>query len=172
MPIVRDLARPNSIVDVSNPRYRAFDVIAAGGVGVPITGTVAETVAASIIIPGRSMGKNGILRVTSRWSYPNSANGKTFRIRFGGLTGTRFLDVTATTTVAFQDQRMIANRNNEALQIGNSMGIGGGFGSTTSSLATSAVDTTQDAELVITGELASAAETMTLEAYIVELLRQ
>lgn len=171
MATVADKSRPSKI-DTSYPRYREFRVIKASGTAVPITGTTDETVAASIIIPARAMGPNGILRVTSRWSYPNSANSKTFRIRFGGIGGTRFLDVSATTTVAYQDQRMIANRGVENSQIGNSMGLGGGFSSSTSSLATSSVDTRQESELVITGQLASAAETLILEAYIVELLRQ
>ena len=117
------------------------------------------------------MGPNGILRVTTLWSYTNSANNKTLRVRLGGLSGTAFQANVVTASNIGVMQRTIQNRNSQASQIGFNAANAASYttvGSGTS-VATGSVDTSADQSIVITGQLASAGETVTLEACLVEL---
>jgi hypothetical protein len=114
------------------------------------------------------MGPNGSLLITTLWSYTNSANNKTLRINFGG---TAYLSNVATTTVAVQTLVMIRNRGVTNLQVGFTNATFSAIGTTTGTLTTSSVDTTSAQSLTITGQKASAGETLTLESYLVELIR-
>lgn len=149
-----------------------WHVLAASAVAASHTGNTSETALATITVPAGAMGPNGLLRVTTQWSYTNSANNKTLRVRFGGASGTGYLGNNVTTTNAFRDQRLIANRNAANAQVGQSTGVltSGGWGTSTSTPVTSSVDTSAAADLVISGQLANAGETVTLESYLVELL--
>lgn len=142
--------------------------IAHSSVAIAHTGTTAETTLATVVIPGGSMGPNGILRVTTLWSYPTSANAKTLRAKLGG---TAFLEVAASTTVSFQGFTLIRNRNSQAIQVGAPKAHAqGGAGVTAQSGTTGTVDTSVDQNLVFSGQLGSAAETLTFESYLIEAL--
>jgi hypothetical protein len=141
-------------------------VLAASAVAVSHTGDTLETALATIAVPANAMGPNGQLRVTTQWSYTNSANGKTLRVRFGGTSGTSYLAQTSTATASAVFENRIANRGAANSQIGNS---NISFGPTTASAVTSAVDTAAAVNLVLAAHLANAGETVTLECYLVEL---
>lgn len=144
-----------------------FRTLAASGVLASTTGNTTENTLATIAIPAGAMGPNGILKVTSLWSYTNSANNKTLRMRLGGAAGTVFMEIGNTTSAYYYSQRIIQNRNSASSQIGHA---GGTATFTTSTLATSGTINTANAQdLVLTGQLASAGETITLEGYIVEI---
>jgi hypothetical protein len=147
-----------------------WHVLDASAEAVSHTGDTSETALATIQVPASLMGANGILRVTTLWSITNSANNKTLRARLGGISGTQYLAVTLTTQATYRDQRQIANRNSLASQVGMSNTVLGGFGSSATALSTSSLDTAANQDLVITGQLAAAGETITLEAYLVEVL--
>ena len=147
-----------------------FHVLAASAVAASITGTTSETVLATVSIPAGAIGPNGILRVTSQWSYTNSANNKILRLRLGGLSGSTFFDVTQTTTAVYVDLgRLIHNVNSNAAQKSRGASVTGA-GSTGTAHITRTVDTTVALDLVFTGQLANTGETVTLESYVVELL--
>lgn len=146
----------------------SITVLAGSAVAVPHTGDTNETTLATITIPAGAMGKNGQLRITTNWSYTNSGNNKTLRIDFGGTDYRAFV---VTTTDAFRDQITIANRNATNSQVGGLVGTAVAYTSTTIANVTSAVDTTAAVTLTITGQLASGGETVTLESYLVELIR-
>ena len=114
------------------------------------------------------MGLNGILRVMTEWTMTNSANNKILRVRFGGIGGTSYLSTTRTADSCFADIKKIANRGAANSQFG--INTAGYFGSGGTSGATSAIDTSAATTLVITGQKASAGETITLESYLVELI--
>jgi hypothetical protein len=141
-------------------------VLAASAAAVSHTGDTLETALATIPIPAGAMGPNGQLRVTTQWSYTNSANAKNLRVRFGGTSGTSYLAQAVTTTASSVFQNRIANRGAANSQIGNSNTA---FGSTTAGVITSAVDTSATADLVITGQVVNSGETLALESYLVEL---
>jgi hypothetical protein len=144
-------------------------VIASTAVGTTLTGSTTETVLGTVTIPAGAMGANGWIRVTTLWNYTSSANTKTLRIRFGGLTGTVYQNLTPTTTLSAMTQRLIMNRNSLSSQIGPAIASQNSFGQQAATLPTSTLNTGVAQDLVITGQLASAAETITLEGYIVEL---
>ena len=149
----------------------AARVLAQSAIAASITGTTSETVLATVTIPGGTMGANGTLRVTTLWSYTNSANNKIPRIRLGGLAGTLIFSLTATTTGMYRDQREIHNRNAQNSQVfwGNTSS-GGGWGTTVGTVSTGSVDTSASQDLVFTAQLANTGETITLEYYLVELV--
>jgi hypothetical protein len=119
------------------------------------------------------MGANGILRVTTLWAMTSSANVKTPRVRLGGIAGTQFYAQTHTTVATLRQQTEIGNRNSLASQVAYpSIAGGGGWSTSAQAITTGTVDTAATQELVISGQLASSGETITLHAYLVELLRQ
>lgn len=153
-------------------RPRAFEVLARSGSAVSHTGSTSETALATVSLPAGSMGPNGILRVTHLWSMTSSGNVKTPRIRLGGIAGTAFYQQTQTTTVTLRHQTEIANRNNAASQVSwPSIAGGGGWTASAQAATTGTVNTGATLDIVISGQLASSGETITLEAYLIELLR-
>lgn len=152
--------------------YRAGGILAQSGLAVSCPADTNEDILASVTIPGGVMGANGILRVLTLWTFTSDAiNSKTLRVRFGGIGGTQYLNFAATSTVALQGICMIRNRNAENAQIGFAANNNNPFNTAISTAnPTSAVDTTVNSTLVITGQKASAGNTLTLEAYTVELL--
>lgn len=147
----------------------AFKLLARSAVAQSHTGDTAEFVFATITIPAGSLGVNGILRISTYWSYTNSANAKTGRIRLGGAAGTQFLSVAHTTSAAFSDTRSIANRNALNSQVGIGAGTTVSGGTSTAAPTTSSVDTSLAQDLVLSGQLANSGETITLERYVVEV---
>lgn len=138
-------------------------------VAASLTGTTAETVLATINLP--ALLENDVLRVESLWSSPGgNANNKTFRLRLGGIAGTQFMSITNTTQLSMWEIRSIANRNSKSSQIGRATAAG--IGASTGAVVTSAVDTSVSTTLVLTGQLANAADSIVLERYLVELLRR
>ena len=131
-----------------------------------------ENILATINLAAGIMGPNGIVRISHRWTVTASANAKTARIRFGGIGGTSY-QATAfgASDVTLNYLTIIQNRNSQSSQIGTVGGQGGGgYGLSTGAFATGAIDTSAATTIVITGQKASAGETMTLESYIAELI--
>lgn len=154
---------------------QAGTLLAQSAVAVPHTGDTNEAVLATIAVPANAIGRNGIVRIAVTWSYTNSANTKTCRIRFGasgsGTGGTPVTQAAVTTTVLFRTLVDVANVAATNVQkvtptLVTSVNI---FGSASGGVTPAAIDTTAATEINITGQLASAAETITLEAYQVLL---
>lgn len=143
-------------------------VLGASAVAVPLTGSTAETTLATVSIPANSMGTNGIVRVTAQYSYTNVAAGNwTPRIKFNGTAYYDNVNTSAGLSGRFQAQ--FANRNATNSQVGNAIGQVN-WSSSTTNIVTSAHDTTTSLNLIFTGQLASASDTMKLESYLVELI--
>ena len=140
-------------------------VLAASAVPASHTGSTSETTLATVSVPAGAMGANGVLRVTTTWSYTNSANTKTHRMRFGG-TNIYVNSVTTTATVRVENQ--IHNVNSESAQKGWANN-NAGFGTSTGSITTTAIDTTAAQNVTLHAALANAGETITLESYLVEI---
>ncbi len=143
-------------------------VLDQGAVAASVGATTDETTLATITVPAGAMGPNGLLRVKTLWSFTNSANNKNLRWRLGG---TAFLDATQTTNASYQDRREVHNRNSQSSQVGwAANATAGGGGASTLAVTTAAINTAADTTLLITGQKASAGETLTLEAYLVEVM--
>ncbi|WP_059413444.1 hypothetical protein [Cupriavidus basilensis] len=136
------------------------------GAPVSVTGTTSETVLATIPIPAGAMGPNGALRVTALWSFTNGANAKSCVIRLGASQISLF---STTTTNSGQQQSVTRARGATNSQVTQGFGSTG-FGTTTNSPVLTTVDMTSAQNVTLTGILTNASDTITLEAYTVELL--
>lgn len=143
-------------------------VLAASGVLNSHTGTTGEVALATVSLPGGELGPNGILRITAVFSYTNNANIKTFRFRLGGVSGTEFLNFNQTTSSGFMTQRIIQNRNSQSSQIGAPLAIVNSWGPGVTP-PTGTIDTSTAQDIVISAQLANAADTVTLESYVIEV---
>jgi hypothetical protein len=129
------------------------------------TGDTAEAVLANIQLAANAMGVNGRIEVKARFSWSNSANLKTIKVKFGG---TAIENVSQTTNSGIHVAASIANRG-----VANSQdGYVARYkpGSTVDYVvAPTSIDTGQATTISITGQLANATETVTLESYQVIL---
>lgn len=148
------------------PRIR---ILGASAVAVSGAADTNENTLATITVPAGAMGLNGILRVTTLWTITNSANNKTLRVRFGGAAGVDYMGNILTTAANQFHQNIIANRGAANSQIGHAAAQTS-YAPSSGSNVTSSVDTSASTTLVISGQKASAGETITLESYLVELI--
>jgi len=144
--------------------------ILLGGSGAKVAdpgNTTAETTYATITVPANAMGANGSLLIWELWSYTNSANSKTMRVRFSGGSGTIFASAAASASVLMNVLAKIQNRGATNSQVGTPATIGTAAGT---AAVTSSVDTTASATVVLTGQKATGTETLELESYLVVLI--
>lgn len=145
-------------------------ILARTAAAVSHTGDTNETALATITIPAGAMGLNGGVQVYSTHSFTNSGNNKIMRLRLNGIAGTQFFVSTQTTQATLSDMRRIRNRNSASSQVGSFAASNVvGLGQTTNAVATGAINTAAAVDLVLSGQLASAGETITLENYEVWL---
>jgi hypothetical protein len=132
-----------------------------------VTGTTNETTLATVTVPAGAVLARGALRITSLWSMTNNANVKTLLAR---LAGVNIGGGVGTSSVAtFFGQQVIWNRSATNSQVMRPA-VATSFGTSTSAVLTAAVDMTAAQNLTFTGTLANAADSITLEAYTVEVL--
>lgn len=139
--------------------------------GTAVTGSTSETVFSNglFTVRGGLLGLNGSLRIEQKVSFTNSANNKTFRVRLGGIGGTAVNDPQLTTTQTAHITTNVDNRNSQSSQIGGNGSVN--LSAATNSWRNATINTAVDWDLAMTGQLASAGETMTLEGYRITLIR-
>ncbi len=131
------------------------------------TGNTTETTLATIPVPAGSMGPNGKLRITTFWSFTASANNKTPRIKFGAWAFTSVPTAANQTSTRLYTE--IGNRGATNSQVGMPANYPG-WGNSAGTLVTGTLNTLNPLDITITGQLAAGTETITLEAYLVELI--
>jgi len=144
-----------------------------------VSGTIAsaganttENILATVTIPGGLMGPNGQLWVYTLWNYTNSANSKTMRVRLNGAGSTQAFAITQTATTQMADLRIIQNAGAQNSQIFFDRGSVPHPGATSVGVnTTAAIDTSVTTSLVITGQKATAGETLSLVSWSVQLIR-
>lgn len=150
----------------TSPQVR---ILAASNAAVSCPADTTEDTLATITVPAGVMGLNGILRVTTHWTFTSSTNSKTWRVKFGSMSaqdnGTTTLGVTSVR--CHTEIRNVAATNS---QKGNSYSftITGAVPATAPT--TAAIDTTAAVTMLITGQKGLAGETLTLDYYLVELI--
>lgn len=147
-------------------RQRVPIILAQSAVSTSHTGDLVETTLATVTVPALAMGPNGRIEIVSEWSFPSSSNSKTLRIKFGGVI---YMSMGLTTDTTLRQFTSISNVNSNSSQKGYATGLAGGFGVSSGTIATSAIDTSASQDITFTALLASAAETITLESYIIKL---
>jgi hypothetical protein len=165
---VSDLSYAVFFWDGARWRPRAPVLLFGSAAAVPLTGNTAETALRTVPILAGLMGLNGGIEVRHTWSYTNSANAKTMRVRHGGIGGTQFFNRGDTTTASSGFITRFRNRGSAASQVGSLTAAGGAPSAT--GLPTGAIDSTVAQDLVVSGQLAVGTETLTLEMLEVWLL--
>lgn len=148
-------------------------IIGASAVAVALTGTTTETALATITIPGGFMKANSRLEIDALWTVTNNANNKQVRVRLGGIGGTAFMGQTVTAIATIHTLTNIHNRNSTSSQVASPAAAsvtGTGLGTSTAAITTGAINTAANVNLVITGQLANAADSVKLESYRVTLV--
>ncbi len=158
----------NGSNDVEGRGSGDWKVLAQSGVAVPLTGGTSETALATVAMPGGTMGPNGNIRITTLWSMTNNANNKTARVRLGGVSGDQVLAAGLTSQASAQIQRTVWNRNSEASQVSWVAATANSYTASTATGFTATVNTANAQDIVISGQLANGADTMTLEGYLIE----
>ena len=138
------------------------------GVGGTVTGTTTETALVTLDLPAGALGPKGFIRLTLNFSHTNNANVKTVRARLGGIAGTAFAGPAVTSNARTHLIVHIYNRTATSQIAGTNNGNNVGYGQSTTGQVTGTVDTTVAQTLVVTGELATSTDTITLESYIYE----
>jgi hypothetical protein len=143
--------------------------LAAGAVS--HTGNTTETALQTVTILASRMGPNGWIEIEGSISTPGgTVGGKTARVRFNGIAGTIFYQVTVTTALSLPFRCVIRNINSASAQIGSApISLTTGFGSSTTALPTGARVTTANTDLVITGQLADGADTIRIDGLTVKV---
>ncbi len=141
-------------------------VLAQSGAAVSVGAVVTETALATITIPANALGPNGFVTVLNSWTVTNNANNKDLRVRLGGIAGTQVAGQTVTTNVAMGRQTTILNANSTSAQKAFAPPfLPAGLGLATAALVTTTIDTTAAWDIVLSGQKASAGDTLTLESY-------
>lgn len=144
----------------------APQVIAQGAVAVSHTGSLVETTLATVTIPAGAIGANGQVEVEALFSYTNNTNNKTPRVKFGG---NNVVGSAGTTSFGQSLRARISNRNAANAQVTTPISLTPGAGTLVNAHQTFAVDTSQPVDIVFSGILNVATDTITLESYSVKL---
>ena len=155
--------------DAACTPFRKTLILACGATPQPLTGTTAETELLGLPIPAGILGAAGWVRLQLLGTCTNNANTKTIAARLGGLAGYKFWENQYTASTKFAALAGFFNRS-AVSQVAMTTDFGGGFSAGTSGLFLGAIDTRQAQTLSITGRLGSAADTITLEGFILELM--
>jgi hypothetical protein len=163
---------PSSTQNIVNLSDVAVRMMGASATQVSLTGTTAETVMATVTIPANALGPNGMIRVQAFFSgMTSSANTKTIRYRLNGLSGTSMVSLPFSTVTTGNLQGYIQNRGSVTSQVGWGSGCRGTDGlQTQTGPNTGAIDTKASVDLVISAQLASGAEAITMDQFLVELI--
>jgi len=165
--------QPGSFTDLTvTGNTNLVKTLAQSGVGINAPANTSENELVGVTVPAGAMGPQGHLRITTRWSFTNNANNKTMRVRFGGPAGSVLGSVTLTTQRVLTLIVDIWNRNDAASQITGSIFATSGnvAGDGTGAPTPSAVNTAVASVISITGAKDDAGDTLTLDAYTVELM--
>lgn len=142
-------------------------IVLQSGAAATLTGTLAETVLATLTVPAGWLGANGSAELADAlWSMTNNANSKTLRARLGGIGGFAFWSQAVTTSASARGMGRVQNANATNAQKAYS---GASFGNSASAILTGAIDTSVAQTIVITGQLANAGDTLTLESLLIRI---
>ena len=133
-----------------------------------LTGTTAETTLATIPIKGGVLGVDGKLRFYILGTVTNSANTKSFRLKHAS---TPLWQMAYTTAVGVTSQILFLNKNSESSQVTALFNTTGFGGAAATVVTPSAINTSADFSLTITGQLANSADSISVTAIFVEIMQ-
>ena len=125
----------------------------------------AENEVVSLTVPGGVLGPNGYLSIKAQLGVNNNANAKTYRIK---INGTTINSGNAASGLTYRISAEMFNRNNVSAQIMQAAGQVG-YGIFGTAAQTFAINTSVDMIISMTLQKASAGDTLTVEAFSVEV---
>lgn len=153
---------------VINLNFMSRQVIKQSHVVIASTNTTVEELLASVIIPGGTIGANGLIRCLAFWTVTSNANVKSARIRLGGIGGTIYSLLSLASSTSGQAYCIIRNAGAVDAQTGPSASAPV-FGAQTGGSVVASYDTTKDVEIAFTSEKAVGTDVMGLRGYSVEV---
>lgn len=137
-------------------------IVTANGAYTQVT---TEVTLLSTTVPGGAMGANGVIRQGVAASYPNNANSKVLRQKFGANTtaGGAF-----TTSLGINQVVTVRNKNSQSAQY--SVNSTNGDNAPGGAVNYTTVDTSANFTVGASGQLAVATDYIILEGYTVEVL--
>lgn len=154
-------------------QYQSY-ILAQSAVAVSAPADTSEDTLATITVPANAMGANGLIRLTTNWSCTNNANIKTARVRYSGGAGTVLAGPPLTSQDSMQGIIILMNRGATNSQYSAAIHSyypgAGGTGSLNGFRITAAIDSSVLSTLVITGQKTVGGDTLTLDAYLAEVL--
>jgi len=164
---VTDVGENGSLWRGNGTKWVRLNPIKIFSLSVPVlTASTSAVTLATITIPAGLLGANGKLKIYPLWSTTNNANIKTLRAIFSGSTCST---MTSQSVPNNSGLVIIRNINSESAQKCSS-GLVAGIGSSFGSIAVLTVDTTAATTITITGQLADAGDTLTLEDLFIEVV--
>lgn len=141
------------------------EIVDGSVIPVSLTGTTLETELARFKV-GREVGAGSMIRLSYTWSLTNNANAKQMRVRLNSLAGQVFGGVNMLNYGGYNQvgQWWVTETGFKGFQAPQ---VGGG----SAGILSIPADLSAPQDLVITGHLASAADTMTLEAWMISIYR-
>ena len=143
-------------------------VVGNGGPGTTLTGGVGETEIGTFTLPAGILGATGMLRVTAFISFVGTAGTKITKVKFGG---TSFFGNTNAAGILSQNIQTIIINKTAGTQTATGLGSATGLGGIAASSLSLSIDTTLPVVIQFTGTLGNAADSMTLDRFIVEVVR-
>lgn len=151
---------------LNNPMLDSVpSVIAQSGAAVALTGSTSETTLATIPIPAGALRQHGRIRLWAATSTTNNANAKTLKVKLNGNVVGGSLALASTASQSLEVD--VVNGRVPNSNYGN---VSASIGATVSNQgAALTVDTTQAMTVTITGQLGTGTDTLTLQAYSLEI---
>lgn len=144
-------------------------VIGGGGAAVSHTGSTAKVALARCRVPGGCVGPNGAFRLTALFGCTNNANSKTIYGELGGF------DILSAQVI--NNASHFGAYHNKIMMLRGSLNAQAGVNGSdsagvllSSQPRTGSVDFAQEQELVISGQLANAADTISLQFWMLEAI--
>lgn len=147
--------------------YDAVDINLAGVAA--LTGTTSDTAILTINLPAGILGANGQIEIEGGSVQTENANVKTLRGKFGG---TIMYAVSLANTEQCQFRFRLANQNSQSAQKVFNGSTFTTIGSNTNTPLTAAINTANATTLVISGQLANAADSLEIQNAILTIRRK
>ena len=146
---------------------KAVTLLDHQGVPFSLTGSTVMTPMRTTAVPANAMRSTGSLRIWLAFDFTNNANAKTIQVTFGGQV---VLSLQPTTNAYLSRWlHIVAKGVTNAQSVEPNTAVSAlGYQTIGSQVLT--VDTTQNQNIVVNGQLANSADNLTLTQYYVELL--
>jgi hypothetical protein len=154
--------------NLTNPELDSVpQALAQNGASRPVTGTTNETPLATVQIPKGALRQHGRIRIWCTGQVTANTDTKTLKVKLNGNVIGTALAISASGTSTFDIEANVVNGATPTQNFGSVIGFLGA--AVQQGGAAMTVDMTQAQTIQITGQLGTSTDTITLNAYSVEV---